>query len=201
MPPRRLWLPFWVIVALIILAAAWGWSTRSSRPPRSLPQFGLVPPFELIDQFGHPVALSHLKGQPWLASFIFTRCAGQCPVIVSHLVTLRPEIPPEVRFVSFTVDPAWDTPARLAEYAAQLDAAPEQWLFVTGEKRELVTLVREGFRLAMQDTPENMNEPVTHSARLALVDRAGVIRGYYLATDEEELDRLVDDLASLTLAR
>src|SRR2546429_4462266 len=41
---------------------------------------------------------------------------------------------PEVKLVSFTVDPEHDTPSALAEYAARYHAQPERWHFLTGPR-------------------------------------------------------------------
>jgi protein SCO1/2 len=78
----------------------------------------------------------------------------------------------------------------LQEYAGKLKAQPGRWKFLTGNKDTIYRLVREGFKLA---TMEGGPDGPIHSTRLVLVDRAGVIRGYYDATDADAITRLLAD--------
>jgi len=173
-----------------------GGNVRRSAPP--LPRLGRLPDFSLTDHEGHPISRTSLAGSVWIADFIFTRCAGQCPMMSAQMATLQQELKGlrGVRFVSFTVDPSYDTPERLAAYAAHYGANPERWRFVTGEPSAIITLVQHGFRLAIgaDGTPQ---EPITHSVRLVLVDQRGSIRGYYDATDARAMAQLKDDARHL----
>ena len=100
----------------------------------------------------------------------------------------------DVKLVSFSVDPQHDTPAVLREYAAKLDAQPGRWHFLTGDKNTIYRLSRDGFKLA---TAEGGAEGPIHSTRLVLVDRSGMIRGYYDATDADAVTRLLADTSHL----
>ena len=71
---------------------------------------GALPDFRLVERSGRPLSLADLKGRPWVAEFIFTQCAGACPAMTARMARLRRDVPPDVQFVSFTVDPAHDTP-------------------------------------------------------------------------------------------
>ena len=161
-------------------------------PP--LPSLGTLPDAALRTHQGTPITLAQLRGRVWVAGFIFTRCAGQCPLITSRMAALQTALP-ELELVSISVDPVYDTPERLTAYAARAGAG-ERWRFLTGSPEVILPLVREGFRFAVgQDgTPE---EPITHSVRLVLVDQAGVIRGMYDATEAAAMPRLRDDAARL----
>ena len=90
--------------------------------------------------------------------------------------------------MSFSVDPAHDTPEVLARYAAAFHAG-EGWLFVTGPQKDLFDLSVGGFKLAAMEVPEGERAPggdgpFLHSSKFVLVDGDGVIRGYYDSTDE-----------------
>ena len=100
----------------------------------------------------------------------------------------------DVKLVSFSVDPQHDTPAVLRDYAAKLNAQPERWHFLTGDKERIYQLSRNGFKLAAAE-----GEPAgpIHSTRMVLVDRSGTIRGYYDATDADAVTRLLADVAHL----
>ena len=78
-----------------------------------------------------------------------------------------------MRLVSFSVDPAEDTPPVLAAYAKTHGAAPSMWYFLTGPVATLQMLDRDAFKLG------NIDATMQHSTRFVLVDRQGRIRGYY----------------------
>jgi cytochrome oxidase Cu insertion factor (SCO1/SenC/PrrC family) len=98
----------------------------------------------------------------------------------------------DVHFVSFTVDPETDTPARLREYASRLQAQPGRWDFLTGPKSEIYNLSQNGFKLGVADRDRSNPEPL-HSTRMILVDRRGQIRGYYDATTADAITKLLAD--------
>jgi protein SCO1/2 len=104
--------------------------------------------------------------------------------------TQKPLRDTDVKLVSFTVDPEHDTPSVLREYASRLNAQPGRWNFLTGDKSTIYRLAKDGFKLA---TAEGGNPGPIHSTRMVLVDRSGVIRGYYDATDADAVTCLLAD--------
>ncbi|MGH9363599.1 MAG: SCO family protein [Thermoanaerobaculia bacterium] len=195
----------WGVLALALVgiggAAVWNRLARGREgaPPPVLAQ---VPDFALTNRDGRTVTRADLAGRPWVADFVFTRCAASCPRMTEQMARLGHgrEAPP-FRRVSFTVDPEHDTPEVLARYAERY-AAPEDWLFLTGPAVAVYPLVREGFLLAVEPSPPpgtaTAAEPILHSNRFVLVDAEGRIRGYYDAFDEEAMDRLRRDVAALS---
>lgn len=170
-------------------------------PEPPLPRLGTLPAFQLVERSGRPLTSASLRSKVWVADFIFTTCGGACPAMTARMARLRREVPDEVAFVSFTVDPAHDTPEVLARYAANFEA-DDRWLFVTGPPKDLYALSTEGFKLAALEVPpeerrEGDDGPFLHSSKFVLVDRAGHIRGYYDSTDEDEMIGLVADIARL----
>ena len=183
--------------ALAVILVA---SQAARRPPVPLPVLGTVPDFSVVAHDGRPLTRGALAGRVWLAEFIFTRCAGQCPLMArqtQRLLEALQDVP--MRAVSFTVDPAYDTPAVLAAYAQRYGAQPGQWDFATGDPAALRALAVQGFRLAVGEGGPP-DEPITHSVRLVLVDRDGAIRGLYDATDDEAMARLRADARRLLAA-
>jgi protein SCO1/2 len=179
-----------------------------------------VPPFSLTERSGRTVTRDDLRGSIWIADFIFTRCGGTCPMLSASMARLQQRLglaavsspapgavaappasaAPELRLVSFSVDPAHDTPEVLARYADAYRADPRAWLFLTGERAALYELILRGFRLSVAESETaraDPNEMITHSDRFVLVDREGRIRGYYHGTEPESVDRLVADLDRL----
>lgn len=165
-----------------------------------------VPEFDLVSQTGEPVHLADLRGQVWVADFIFTHCASTCPMMTAQMQRFSSALgdEPRVRLVSFSVDPQRDTPARLAEYARGLGATPDRWLFLTGDAPQIRRLARDGFHLPVEDpAPEDVArgaEAVLHSTRFVLVDAQGRIRGYYDGTEERAVQRLGSDVRQLLRA-
>jgi heme o synthase len=145
----------------------------------------LVPDFTLTERSGKAVSRDDLKGKVWVASFVFTRCNGPCPQVTATMARLQKELDlknsPDLRLVTFTVDPDQDTRNELKEYAARYQADPERWLFLTGmPEAELHKLLHDGFKVTAQRAAKpKPGDEFDHSARLAVVDRQGDIRGYF----------------------
>jgi protein SCO1/2 len=174
---------------LLILVAA----TFACIRPKPLPVLAQLPEFHLVDQAGQPFDSRSLNGHVWVANFIYTTCNGPCPMMSSqmHLVQTATADTPGVKLVSFTVDPAHDTPAVLAEYAKRFKYDPARWHFLTGDMACLNDLGLQGFKLNTVDGRLN------HSTRFVLVDRQQRIRGYYLSSEDGFLPRLVHDVRQL----
>ena len=196
---------FGLTFAVVITAAAWRLRFASGRDV-DLPVYGSVPSFTLVERSGRPLTAADLSGRVWIADFIFTRCAGTCPALTTALAALVRRLPATaadggILAVSFTVDPARDDAETLRRYAEKFGADPSRWLFATGERDTIERIVRDGFRLSIAELPsgerEAITEPITHSDRFALVDRALRIRGYYQGTDPEDVARLERDAVRL----
>ncbi len=187
------------LILIPLLTAAGLFFLRQAQVARlashQLPQLGIVPAFQLIDQDGKSFGSQQLLGKIWIADFIYSTCPGPCPMISSRMSeTQKPLRDTEVKLVSFSVDPTHDTPAVLREYAAKLNAQPGRWAFLTGDKATIYRLARDGFKLA---TAEGGEAGPIHSTRIVLVDRSGIIRGYYDATDADAVTRLLADTSHL----
>jgi protein SCO1/2 len=165
---------------------------------RPLPVLGTVPPFQLVESSGDPLTTDHLAGHVWVANFIFTRCPDFCPALTSHMAGLQKTLADHaetIRFVSFSVDPGHDSPEVLRDYARR-NGARTGWLFATGTREALTTLLMQGFHVAFADGGPPTS-PITHSDRFVLVDRQQRIRGYYHGTTAAEIDRLARDARAL----
>jgi protein SCO1 len=180
-------------------------SSCDHRTGSSLPVYGEVPDFHLVERSAALVSRADFAGSVWIANFIFTRCPGVCPLLSTRMARLQRTLPnaanDQVRLVSFSVDPQWDTPQRLQTYARHYDADAKRWLFLTGEVDAVRTLVSKGFQLAMaqpseQAKPAALGE-VVHSDRFVLVDRRLRIRGYYHGSDGDALEQLRRDAVLL----
>jgi protein SCO1 len=183
------------VLALVVACTACRQQTAS------LEVLGDVPRFDLISQDGQPFHSQTLAGKIWVADFIYTTCPGPCPRMTSQMrevqdaVVKVPAISSNVRLVSFTVDPAQDTPTVLAAYAKLHGASPATWYFLTGPVPALQTLDRDAFKLG------NIDGTMQHSTRFALVDRQGRIRGYYDTSESSAIPKVISDIYALARER
>lgn len=157
-----------------------------------LPEIGQVPRFQLTaaDGAGFDSA-ARLDGHVWVADFFFTSCQGPCPRMSTYMLRVQQATlkTPDVQLVSFTVDPANDTPARLSEYARRFKADPARWHFLTGPPEALARIADQTFHLGGMGTE--------HGTRFAVVDRRGRIRAYYEISNPDSFNDLVRDIARL----
>jgi len=201
---RRL---LWGVLAAVMLAIAFTavMAPRWARPIVGEPPMilGQVPEFSLVNRDGLTLTNEDLLGSPWVADFIFTRCAISCPRMTSRMVQLGKLWPANstTTRVSFSVDPEFDTQQVLQTYAESWDIEDPRWFFLTGDREVMKAIVMEGFKLAVEMNPPpgtaSPEEPILHSTRFVLVDSEGAIRGYYDAIQGEELERLAGDLRAL----
>ena len=191
--------PWAALAGALVLPAVLVWlEAADGRPdPATLPVYGVVPAFELTERSGRAVGSDDLGGEPWLASFIFTRCPDVCPAVSGKMTELHRRLPAGVRLLSVSVDPRHDTPAVLRDYARRFEAS-ERWWFVTGGVEEIRSLVGGGFHLSLA---ENDDGAITHSDRVALVDGSGRIRRYYRGTEPGWVDEALQDLETLAAVR
>ena len=164
-----------------------------------LPVFGQVPDFSLVRENGQKISNADLRGKVWIANFIFTHCSGICPLMSAGMSSLVNQLgaQPVLRFISFSVDPERDTPAVLSEYAKRFKAPADRWFFLTGDKAQIYRLSNQHFHLgAAEIAPEEreaLDQSVRHSAKFALVDQKGQIRGYYDSDGQNAGAKIVKD--------
>lgn len=166
-------------------------------PAATLQKYWQLPDFSLTERSGKAMSRADLAGKVWVADFFYTSCPGPCPMLTSRLSALQEKIAarPDVRLVSISLDPTKDTPDVLQQYATRFKAGAN-WLFFTGDKAAIHTLAEKGFKLAAVEE-RNSPEPIVHSTKLVLVDRAGWVRGFYEGVGEDQTARLTADIDRL----
>jgi protein SCO1/2 len=166
-------------------------------PSPTLQKYWELPEFALTERSGQPFRRADLLGKVWIADFFYTTCPGPCPMMSSRLSALQEKLTakPDACLVSISLDPAKDTPEVLQQYATKFHAE-KNWLFLTGDKTTIYALAHDGFKLAIAEE-RNSPEPITHSTKLVLVDRAGWVRGFYEGVGEDQTARLLADIDHL----
>lgn len=157
--------------------------------------------FSLVDQGGQGKTLAALKGTPWVAAFFFTRCPTICPKLTKRMQLVQSLAKAkrlDVNLVGFSVDPSNDTPEVLSAYAKEYGLDTSNWLLLTGEQAQIDTMAKS-FKVGLEGiATEGANHlGITHSGHLLLVDSAGTLRGYYRSSDDDQIERLMQDLAQL----
>jgi cytochrome oxidase Cu insertion factor (SCO1/SenC/PrrC family) len=170
---------------------------------RTLPMLGRMSDFQLTSQDGQPVTLASLHGEVWIADVIFTRCAGQCPIMSSHMRSVQDALTQgtQIKLVSFTTDPDFDTPSVLKQYAAKFGAHDGEWFFLTGTKPALRNAIVDGLKLAcIENSSGRAGDPgslFVHSAKFVVIDQEGQIRGYFDGETEDGPSQAVAAAQSL----
>jgi len=168
------------------------------QPVRKL---GVLPDATFHDQTGQEVSLSTLRGRPAIVNFVFTRCPDRCPVFTARFANLQRSLKDrDVQYVSISVDPEYDTPAVLADYATRYEADSSRWHFLTGSLEPVQRSVIDAFLRhlegrAIQGQPDLME--IVHGELFLLIDAEGQIRGFY-GSDEHGTRRLRESLVALS---
>ena len=123
-----------------------------------------TPKLTLIDQYGEKVRIDQLlaEDRPTLVQFIFTSCTTICPVMGAVFGGAQEDIAaiaPNFRMVSISIDPEYDTPEKLREFAAKQNARPD-WVFLTGAADD-ITAVTKSFDALNQGDNKMYHQPFT----------------------------------------
>jgi protein SCO1/2 len=159
----------------------------------NLPDLGTVPAFTLVDDHGQTFTETALRGHPTIVDFVFTRCDTICPVISTRMARMQEKLSDRraesIKLLSISVDPTYDTPEKLAAYAAKFEARPDKWRFLTGPEDAVKRLVEGPFMGLMkpEGTSPGGAPAISHSGYFMLVDADLKIRGVY---DSAELPKL-----------
>jgi cytochrome oxidase Cu insertion factor (SCO1/SenC/PrrC family) len=197
-----------LVLTMVAVVGRGMWTARENAPANGvevisdapkgdhgLPVYFDAPHFKLTDEDGKPFDSDQLKGQVWIAAFIFTNCPGACPMMTQKMAKLQEAVPAaNVKLVSFSVDPERDTPAVLKAYAGRFKADSSRWHFLTGDKQAMLDAAR-GLKLSV--TPAEGSRPIDHDERFLLVDTQGRVRGVYHSSNEDELKELAHDATAL----
>lgn len=157
-------------------ASVAGATSATETPARDrLKKGDALPPFSLTTHRNEPFTLADLRGRLTAVTFVFTRCPMPefCPLMVKRFQQLQREVEREpelrdVRLVSVTLDPAFDTPTVLDAYAKAMGANPERWRFVTGEPPAVARLTK-----AFSIHVEQNGVLLDHTLATAVVDADG----------------------------
>jgi protein SCO1/2 len=132
----------------------------------------------LVDQDGAPRPFSTFRGHRLAVTFIYTRCPLPefCPLMDRHFVAVQNAIKTtpalsDVKLLSVTLDPEFDTPQVLRPHAGKLGADPAVWSFMTGAPKDVAAFASQFGLYVERDARDAAN--ILHNLRTAVVDARG----------------------------
>jgi protein SCO1 len=199
------WLVWGGLIAVVIgIAVAFVISKgRGLQQSPPLPTIKAIADFSLTNQFGETVSLEKLRGHVWLGDIIFTRCPGPCARMTKQFAEIQSSIgdTQNVKFISLTADPEYDTAEVLKKYGERFGANQQNWWFLTGRKPDLYTVATDRLLLAVAEkTPEERetsDDLFIHSTIFVLVDKNATIRGVYESEKPESKRQILADIKKL----
>ena len=173
-------------VGISLLVASAFFITRydssSGMLEREIDHYWDVGEFDLTDQHGNPFSYKALQGKVWLANFMFTSCAAECPMLTQQLNLVRQKLGPrqDVAYISFSVDPERDTSERLKAFSVAYGADPN-WSLLTGDLEEMTDVVHSQFLQPLtreMKGDDSEEEAIYHSNLILVIDGEGSVRYY-----------------------
>lgn len=157
-----------------------------------------IPDFRFINQDSLPVTAGTFRDKIYVADFFFVSCPTICPVMKTQMLRVYRKFKGngDVMFISHTIDPQHDSVPVLNEFASRLGVDSRKWHFVTGDKDEIYELGEKSYLVTAQEDSEEPGGYI-HSGAFILVDKEKRVRGYYDGTDEESVNKLINDILVL----
>lgn len=144
---------------------------------KELDHGSVAPDVELLTSKSQPITLGSLRGNAVALTFIYTRCAmpGYCRFINRNFQKAQrllsdPQTQQNYHFLSVTLDPTYDTPARLSGFADELSEDSAHWTFATGEEKKI-----QPFAAAFGLISARVEKGIHHTLRTVVIDPQGMI--------------------------
>lgn len=171
-------------------------------------KIGPAPTFTLTNQHGDLFSSEELEGQIYVVEFFFTTCPSICPIMTQNLLKVQSAFADESRIslVSVSINPAFDTPEVLTQYAQKYGITHPNWHLLTGNQEMIYQMANQGFNLYVGEGAE-IDGGFEHSGFFALVDGQGNIRSrfdqygnpiiYYDGLELGQVSKLINDISVL----
>lgn len=161
-------------------------------------RYHTIADFSLLNQNGKIITQADYNGKIYIADFFFTTCPTICPIMTKNMGEIQRHIlnDTEVLLLSHSVTPDIDSVAQLKKYALEKGVNDQKWNLVTGDKKQIYELARKSY-LAVKTDGDGGPFDMIHTENFILVDKERRIRGFYDGTKDEEIEKLLQDLAIL----
>jgi protein SCO1/2 len=151
----------------------------------------------LVDQQGKARPFAAFTGHRVAVTFMYTRCPlpDFCPLMDRHFAAIQKQLAGaqdlrDVRLVSVTLDPDFDTPAVLRDHAERLKADPNVWTFLTGKPADVAAFAQQFGIFTERDLGSGAN--LTHNLRTAVVGADGRLANVHSGNDWTPADLVAD---------
>ena len=143
------------------------------------PEGHKIPEFSFINQNNDTITNEDYKDNIYIANFIFTSCPTICPTMTMNMRYIQDKlnIYPNVKFISHSVNPEYDTPEILKKYSRKMRIKESNFNFVTGNKKEIYKIAESYFVNVAKD--ELAPGGFLHSEYLIIIDKEGRVRSGY----------------------
>jgi protein SCO1/2 len=173
-------------------------TAAASPPPPDIRQPGeTLADAQLVDQDGSPKALSSFRGHRVAMTFIYTRCPVPdfCPLMDKHFATIQKTIAStpslaDVRLVTVTLDPAFDTPKILRAHANRVGADLARWTLLTGDP-QTVNQFETQFGIYVEENSSGSSN-IIHNLRTAVIDSQGRLVKMHTGNDWTPAELIAD---------
>lgn len=164
-----------------------------------------MPEFSFTDQNNQLISNIDYKDKVFVVEFFFTSCPSICPIMNRNMLTIEEEFGKRDDFgiASFTINPSYDTPMVLKEYAENYGVTSLNWHFLTGDRDTIYEMANKGLNIFARLNPE-VEGGFEHQGFFALVDKNGYLRSrtdqygnpkiFYQGTETEEVTLLKEDI-------
>ncbi|MBL4625034.1 MAG: SCO family protein [Flavobacteriales bacterium] len=156
--------------------------------------------YSFTNQYGETITQDSLKGNIVVVDFFFTTCGSICPEMSNQMMVVQERFREmdDIKILSHTVNPEYDSIDILKAYAEEYGAIKNKWHFVTGEKEALYKM---GVNSYLIPTQEDVLAPggFLHSEMFVLIDKEQHIRGFFDGTNSNEVNDLINAIKFLKL--
>jgi protein SCO1/2 len=157
-----------------------------------------ISPFSFVNQDGKVITNDDVKGKICVVEYFFATCKGMCPKMNENMEKVYKAFRgnPNVLILSHTVDPIKDTVQALKAYSLRFDADPNQWMFLTGDKKKLYDMARYSYLISADDDTAGVtvDKDFIHDKHYTLVDGYGRVRGFYDGLSPGDISKLIGDI-------
>ncbi|MBT8231641.1 MAG: SCO family protein [Saprospiraceae bacterium] len=153
-----------------------------------------IPKFNFINQDSNYVTNQDLEPYIYVSDFFFISCPSICPLVKKQMLRVYEKYKdnPKIKMVSHTIDPKRDTPKKLSKYAEKLKIDTDKWMFLTGDKGEILDIADDYFVAAFEDA--DAPGGFDHSGKIILTDTKGHIRAFAEGTDSDDVTDFLKDI-------
>lgn len=157
-----------------------------------------VADFDLINQNGDIITQAVYENKIYVTDFFFTRCPSICPIMTNNMEKLQQLFLEDaaVMLLSMSVTPEMDSVPILKKYAEKNGAIDTKWNITTGNKKHIYNLARKSYFAVVNDGDGGLQDFI-HTPNFILIDTKKRIRGVYDGTNDQEIERLINDIKVL----